>query len=496
MSDISTENDLNWEIVGPTKGSKKKIGTIISIDSDSNEASSSTCTNLIETTFKTDYGKIVPMPFIEKKKYNNTNSYNYDRNRNNNSRTNYNGGSRQNKNTIANSEKSQTDSVRFQIIVWGDLTHSADLMYDLYLQNKHIYESARFVDKNVITIFERLAKNWRYDVIKILREKEPNFRKTKIHTIESGAVTPFHRLVWPTEQVYSQINDENIINAYKTFVELLKCGFKLFSINDTITKQETFLKTLLYKDKDHTFPLYFRLKIYDMFTKDIGDELYEEIDSSFGIVLNQASSNPLFCCDKILYFLHKFPEKGARKIITWMCSYTPSNRKSSSINGIVNSLKTNPDDNSDYKHYLDNYDINEIRNNFIQNVILKDFQWVEAYILGKNGINYRRDAYSNLMILYANLYSISSQKDTIVNKIIQFLDYDNPIKVVPGLCFIENSGIDVKNPNDLEKQLLKKFTSETIQNADSMSKQVGIIAFSKLLKNNELEDEQIYSLYE
>ena len=212
------------------------------------------------TNIQKDHSTIINTPFINKKNYSSQKNNYYDRN----NQRNYNSS----KSTRSlNSNDQGNKSVKIELIIWGDLEYDAETMLRIYDEKKHIYEKSAFLDKNVITILERLAKNWRYDVIKLFREKNNNFSKKKIHTIQAGTATPFHRLVWPHERICANINDQTILAAFETFKELLRCGFRLFDSNETIAEKETFLKCLQYgDDAGHPISLEYRMKMYDMFT--------------------------------------------------------------------------------------------------------------------------------------------------------------------------------------------------------------------------------------
>jgi len=386
-------------------------------------------------------------------------------------------------------------SIKIELKILCDLKENAEIILRLYNEKKEIYEKPAFIEKNVITIIERLAKNWRYDVIKLFREKNSNFGKKKIYTIQAGIATPFHRLVWPNEDICKNLNDETILKAFETFKELLKCGFRLFDFNDTIAKKETFLKCLQYgEDAGHPINLENRLKIYDMFTEKI--DMFDDLEKSLGYSLFQATNkNSDFACDKVLYFIHKYPEQVIKKILEWIISGQLSGKNNQNVTGMINCVLSDPIFKSDYYHYLLKYDINEIRQNFILTILSNDFNWIESYIDTKNGLAYRQDAYSNLMILYGVLYSHSYQKNLIINKLITFLDYQNEAKIFPIICFIEHSKINLKELDENENKLLKKFTSETVKNSEKMNQVKAIIEISKILNDNDLNFDKLYSMY-
>lgn len=401
----------------------------------------------------------------------------------------------QSSNLSKSKENGFNKSIKIELKILCDLKENAETILRLYNEKIDIYEKPAFIEKNVITIIERLAKNWRHDVIKLLRERNPNFGKKKIYTIQAGTATPFHRLVWPNEDICKNLNDETILKAFETFKELLKCGFRLFDFNDTIAKKETFLKCLQYgEDAGHPITLENRLKIYDMFTEEI--DMYDDLEKSLGYTLFQATNkNSDFACDKVLYFIHKYPEQVIKKILEWIISGQLSGKNNQNVTGMINCILSDPIVKSDYYHYLLKYDINEIRKNFILTILSNDFNWIESYIETKNGFAYRQDAYSNLMILYGILYFYSYEKDLIINKLITFLDNQNDAKIFPIICFIEHSKINLKELDENEKKLLKKFINETIKNEEKMNQVKAIIEISKILNDNDLDFDKLYFMY-
>ena len=99
------------------------------------------------------------------------------------------------------------------------------------------------------------------------------------------------------------------------------------------------------------------------------------------------------------------------------------------------------------------------------------------------------------MILYGVLYFYSYEKDLIINKLITFLDNQNDAKIFPIICFIEHSKINLKELDENEKKLLKKFINETIKNEEKMNQVKAIIEISKILNDNDLDFDKLYFMY-
>ena len=229
---------------------------------------------------------------------------------------------------------------------------------------------------------------------------------------------------------------------------------------------------------------------------------YELVDRCIYFILNN-NIKKNFVCDKILYFLHKFPIETTKKVINWSCSMQLNNGINQDICNVVNAIMSSPTIGNDYHHYLSNHDLNEIRNNFVDIVLANDFIWLEDWLKENYSSDYKTDneidrnytsqVYSNIMILYGMFYSYSINQDKIILKIIELLDSDNQFKLVALFRFIEHCKIDFNKLTPNEIIFIKKF-NENLKIARPSVRIQAINIFARLLNKKNITSEEIYKL--
>ena len=391
---------------------------------------------------------------------------------------------------------------------WADKDLDTDSMIQEYNSLIHLFEHPKFLATNIYEVIVRLAQNSRSDVLKILRESNPNYINKDSYFEKEPS--PFHRLIWPFPVFCYKLNDaksnnpelyKSILNQmYKTFEELLIYGFNMFIFNNLSINSETFLMCFFYEDGVHKILKEIRLELYNMIVNNFNR--YELIDRCIYFILNN-NVKKNFVCDKILYFLQKFPTETSKKIINWLCSMQLNNGLNSDICNIIDAIMSSPTIGNDYHYYLINHDLNGIRNNFVDIVLANDFTWIEKWLEENYTSDYKTDneidrnyttqVYSNIMIFYGKFYSYSINQDKIILKIIELLDSDNQFKLVSLFRFIEYCKIDFNNLTPNEIIFIKKF-NENLKVARPSIRIQAINIFARLLNKKNITSEEIYKL--
>ena len=150
-------------------------------------------------------------------------------------------------------KKDYKDTKEFMIRSLCESQLDTNSMIEKYNSMKNIIEIPQYLEYNITQVIDRLAHNWRFDVIKKLRETNSHYRNKDLY--HNKKYSPFHRLAWPSDEFCKRFKlNEPIIdntllnrlldNAYETFKELTIYGFNMFSFNNNVIEDETFLMVI------------------------------------------------------------------------------------------------------------------------------------------------------------------------------------------------------------------------------------------------------------
>ncbi len=365
---------------------------------------------------------------------------------------------------------SKTDGTNPLLLIrnWCESNLNTEEMMKKYEEIKHIVENPKFITKNITCVFDRLAQNWRHDVLRELRTKNKLFENNYNYHKKDG--TPFNNLMFPSKIILNNLSEENIENLYKTFDELVKFKFNIFSFNQKEITNETFLMCVLYSGDKALLPQDIRTKAYEYFTNTFDSyEYYDSVIINFILGSNQFID---FISDKLLYLLAKYPNQSSSKIFEWVFKMEPNKQTKVNIDisNVIKAIMTNPQSDKDYYPYLETKNLNQIRNNFLDIIISNDLIWYNNWIEHKttnlfgeklddlviNG--YKDQGLSNLMLVYGEFYSYKVNQEKIIKRVCEILD-ESTNTLVQTLYFIKYSKIDLKNLNSNEKEFITKFVS-------------------------------------
>jgi hypothetical protein len=171
---------------------------------------------------------------------------------------------------------------------------------------------------------------------------------------------------------------------------------------------------------------------------------------------------------------------------------------------IIDAIMLSPSDIYDYYNYLINYNLNDIRNSFLDIVLKFSNNWIEEWLCQKcelhyktnNEIdkNYRNQVFCNLMIFYGKFYSFAFKKEEIISEVCSMLDSSNPVKFFASLIFIEYSKLNLKDLTENEKVLMKKVINDNMKTAKTSIRIQALNIFGRLLNNNKITNEDVYML--
>ncbi len=380
-----------------------------------------------------------------------------------NTNTNINRSSSSNFNSNFNA-KPKPIRVDYMIRDWCGSNVSTEEMCKDYEKIRNLVENTSDSVKyqqNINCVFDRLAQAWRYDVLDIFKNSK-SYEIYNNHTMykkNNGEGTPFHYLMFPIKSIYQNINDDRFEDLKKIFNTLIDYKFNIFKLRQVEETNETFLMTIIHNGEHAVIPEDFRIRFYKYITETFYNPDYFMLYLPF--ILNFGSDRN-FIPDKIMYILQRYPEQGTKNLFEIMMSKTLKNKKSMDIENICDYIMSNPVEGMDYYDYLKKYNIDELRNNFIESLLTNSEIMINNYIEKKsiesnsNKIK-QEDIYSKLMMVYGKFYSYGIKKDLILQKVVELIKSDlinasNPIE-----CFIEHNKINLNNLSNEEKEFLKIF---------------------------------------
>lgn len=382
---------------------------------------------------------------------------------------------------------------------WASSKKPLNEMMEIYNSNKRNWEHPNFIQKNINTIIEELARAWRHDVLNELKKTNPNYRNSSYYMYKG--LTPYHKLVWPFEEEAENMNEDSIYNLKLTFLALIGMGFNMFLINKQYEDEnEIFIGALIADSSPIRAkkPEYVDI-LYEYFTETWTNFTF--IQTLLSNVLNRSFNDPSKVNDKILYIIHKYKEQAVQKICEYIFNMqhsTTQGKKNEYVIKVCESILLTPSSMENYHRYLMKYNLNEIRESFVKSVI-KNFQfWSVKFISGIEDIDeeekeqYKYQCYSNIMIVFGVFYSNRICKDEILLEINNFINTDNKCTNKSVLFFLENSSIDLKNMTNSEKIFVSNYIKKFFSPKANVLTKINIKnTFNKLLGYGETNTEDI-----
>lgn len=387
----------------------------------------------------------------------------------------------------------------FLLKEWAGSGLNTDALIYKYNLMKSSVENENYLCVNITNVFDRLAQNWRHDVIKVLRETNSNYAKKDYYNRKGG--TPFHKMLYPNPKISDNLDENKLDDFIKTFNEFVLLKFNIFSFNHVEIENETFLMCLSNPPLESPISEQHRNLMYKYITETFNN--FDYYDDCFCYILNMNMKTD-FTCDKILYILHKYPEAGTKKLINWMCSMQfddIGNGTNVDIINVIDAIMLTPKPKTDFYNYLINYDLDTIRNNFINIVLENGLTWIDEWLqkklesnyntLNEFDKNYKNQVYNNLMIFYGKFYSYKLQNNQILDSINNFLNLNLFCKVTAVSYFITNSKIDLSNPNLKEKDFIIQFL-DNLKKSKNTTRIKILNSFSSYLNNPNITMDEIY----
>ncbi len=388
--------------------------------------------------------------------------------------------------------------VKIQIKAWGDSQSPLSEMIRLHNTVKRHWENPKFINVNFTNIIDYLAKNWRGDVLKYLRENNINFKDSKKY-IQNGP-SPFHKSSYPSSSLITKFNENPtmmISNFKNTFIELINYRFNIFAVNnkDTSVEDETFVRALFIRNS--VIPEEAKEPIYKFYTEEWDN--FDYMKDYFHWILNLLNSDTkiTFACDKVLYFISRYPEKGIPTIINWILTLSINGKRNNIIDNFVNSLMRAPADEYDYYMYLQKFNLDDIRHTFINSVVTNYHNFIDMRLKKISGPSYTEDApefnkcYVRVMLLLGSFYSINFAKDQIIDCVVNFLSTENKYKIDASAVFLERSGINLTSLSSAEQTFVNALVPDNLKKIKATSRINLQESFEKVLGRSTTIDEII-----
>lgn len=399
-----------------------------------------------------------------------------------------------------NKSKQHDDNItkyKIPIKIWALSDNSLEEMILLYNKYKRNWENDANMLNNIRFIINELSRGWRFDVLNYLRLNN-NLFSNKNNYIQKG-ITPYHNLVWPSGLQIEKMNNDSIEQIKKTFLELQKYGFNVFSSNKNVEYEELFLGALY--APDNLMPEMYKNILYEYFTEEWTN--FDYIQNFLNGILNICYKNNIVC-DKILFLLNKYNYDATFKIFNWILSMelpeSKTIKNNIDITNLVECICKNPENNTDFYKYISKYDIKEIRKNFLR-IIFKNYKkWINEWVLIKcdNDIteneyynNYLNQSYCNLLNLWGIFYSKKIMKNNIIKCVNIILKSNIKYKIIAILYFIENANFDLANLKSREFDLLTNLIKNHFINGKVSIKTHFKTTFCKLLNKFDVSNEEI-----
>ncbi len=350
------------------------------------------------------------------------------------------------------------------IKLWAKSGKKTDEMIAYYMSNKDIWERRDFVEDNLTLMVDELSKYWRHDVLEKLKEKSSYFHNCESH-YNYEKLTPYHKLVWPSDKVGPKIDDDKIFEIKRTFYELVKMGFRMFKVNKKFPELNEIFLGALYGSRN-SISNHYKDILYEFFTETFTNLPYF-LNYQLTDVLNVSKLNPTQVNDKVLYLVHKYKDSIIKPIAYNMFDLGVCEDKNNGgreyIRNICKAVILTPSSSENYYKYLSKYNIEEIKTYFISTFISSYSKWIKDSLEPKNcnsvlqQTTYLKSAYSNAVIVLAVFYKNNYLRDEIIEHMISFLDQDI-IKIPTHVkYFFEESNMDFNSMSESEKKFVLKF---------------------------------------
>jgi hypothetical protein len=170
--------------------------------------------------------------------------------------------------------------------------------------------------------------------------------------------------------------------------------------------------------------------------------------------------------------IHKHPEIITHKIFHYLLEMEPNSLKQNIVvTNFIKALLANPSINYDYTMYLNSLDINSIRYNFVRIVISNYKEWIGNFILKRSDgstddeyyDNYLKQSFTNLAIMFGELYKKNILKDEIINSMIEWSELNMKNKIEACMLFLINGKVDIANLSKQEAQLIKNVIPDNLK---------------------------------
>jgi hypothetical protein len=382
---------------------------------------------------------------------------------------------------------------------WATSKANLKEMMENYNFNKRNWEHPNFIQKNVNTIIEELARSWRYDVLNELKKTNAHFRNSSTYMYKN--LTPYHKLVWPHENDAKQMDKDSIYNMKMTFLSLINMGFNMFEINKQYEDENEIFIGALIADSSPIRkyqPEYMDI-LYDYFTESWSNFTF--IQTLLNNVLNKSYTNPTKVNDKILYIIHKYKDDSIKKICEYIFAMQHSSsqgKKNEHVIRVCESILLTPSSSENYYRYLSKYNLDEIRKTFVKSIIKNYVSWADKFVNDINDIEevekeqYKYQCYSNTMIVLGTFYSENICRSEIIQEFTSFINLDIKCICKSSLFFFDNSNVDLKNLSTEEKKIISEYLNKFFLPKGNVASKINIKnTFNKLLGYEEKNTKDI-----
>lgn len=196
----------------------------------------------------------------------------------------------------------QDKAIRQQIRVWASLGVSAPEMIELYQRFRNDWEMKRSPDIIVINktnIVKDLAFNYRYDVLTLFADINPNYLSLKT---QKDGYTPLNSAVWNNSEIEYDL--QTIIKTIDVLLQKFKLRIFTMSANED-EKNESIFGSIYAENS--LIPIDIKNSIYDYLTLNLDYSFYAQ---EFQQYVNSISTlNVDKLRNKFLFMVMQFPEQ-------------------------------------------------------------------------------------------------------------------------------------------------------------------------------------------
>ena len=346
------------------------------------------------------------------------------------------------------------NAIKAQIAMWACCERNSEEMEQIYKHFKIKWETKKGHDAdNKTLIINGLAKNYRYDVLEIIIEKEPNYL-TSLSKQKDG-FGPLHCVVWQKKDMVN-ISLETITKTID--ILLHKYKIRIFTTcnadNDKELeeyKNETILGTIY--EKSNQMNELTKNAVYDYLTQNKLPELYM---IEFQHYINKLSlKNEGKIHNKFVFISHQYMEQALPMILTNIINIRTNSRitfehKIKIILDLLMSDKNDQDRELDRYFMLEQFSINDFQKNVVNYIIdnLDNIVANETNGLLLNDLSVKIEHCYCLLFACLGYLRVFS-KEQIYNKV---KSYKNSVWYSKAmLYFLIHSDIDF---NDIRKRIV------------------------------------------